>query len=121
MEFLQYLLHLLTKCDVLNREIYSIMSLNNSWALGLLQKVLTSYAGELLKRLPKTSGGQTSFSGPLTGSEWQIKLSEAEETVACNILHTAAYCANTANTLEKAIQRDIQSVYADQVIILVFV
>ena len=33
----------------------------------------------------------------------------------CNICQTATYCATTARTLEKAIQRDIKQIYADQV------
>ncbi|GMH38305.1 hypothetical protein BSKO_06189 [Bryopsis sp. KO-2023] len=79
------------------------------------QKVLDAYCGELVKRLPKTATGQTSFAGPLLGSEWQIKLPEKEEEVVCSVLHTAAYCASTAGTLERAIQRDVQPMYADQV------
>lgn len=79
------------------------------------QRILTGYGNELLKRLPKTASGQTTFSGPLIGTEWQIKMSASEELVVCSILHTAAYCASTSMTMERAIQRDIQPSYADQV------
>ena len=70
---------------------------------------------ELKKRLPKTSGGLTTVTSPLLGDEWQIKLSTDEEHVVCNLLHTAAYCSETAHTLEKAIHREITPAYADQV------
>lgn len=35
--------------------------------------------------------------------------------MVCTICRTANYCATTARTLEKAIQRDIQQIYIDQI------
>ncbi len=58
-----------------------------------VQRVLSSYANELIKRLPKTAAGATSVPGPYAvGGDWHIRLSEEEEAVVCHILHTAEYC-----------------------------
>jgi hypothetical protein len=55
-------------------------------------QVLSGYAAELTKRLPRTAAGATSAAPPYTGSEWQIRLSEEEEVVVCHILATAEFC-----------------------------
>lgn len=57
-----------------------------------VQRVLSAYAGELLKRLPKTATGGTSAQPPYAGTDWHVKLPEEEEGVLCSILATAEYC-----------------------------
>lgn len=57
-----------------------------------VQRVLSAYAGELLKRLPKTAAGGTSAQPPYSGTEWHVRLPDEEEGVLCSILATAEYC-----------------------------
>jgi hypothetical protein len=57
-----------------------------------LQRVLSAYAGELLKRLPKTATGGTSAQPPYHGSDWHVRLPQEEEEVLAAILATAEYC-----------------------------
>jgi hypothetical protein len=54
--------------------------------------VLSAYAGELLKRLPKTATGGTSAQPPYHGSDWHVRLPQEEEEVLAAILATAEYC-----------------------------
>lgn len=54
--------------------------------------MLSSYAGELLKRLPKTAAGGTSAQPPYSGTDWHVRLPDEEEGVLCSILATAEYC-----------------------------
>lgn len=63
-----------------------------------MQRVLSSYAGELLKRLPKTAAGGTSAQPPYAGTDWHVRLPEEEEGVLCSILATAEYCRYRLNT-----------------------
>jgi hypothetical protein len=56
------------------------------------QRVLSSYAGELLKRLPKTMTGGTAAQPPYSGTDWHVRLPDEEESVLCSILATAEYC-----------------------------
>jgi hypothetical protein len=56
------------------------------------QRVLSAYAGELLKRLPKTATGGTSAQPPYHGSDWHVRLPQEEEEVLAAILATAEYC-----------------------------
>jgi hypothetical protein len=60
--------------------------------LPLHQRVLSAYAGELLKRLPKTATGGTSAQPPYHGSDWHVRLPQEEEEVLAAILATAEYC-----------------------------
>lgn len=57
-----------------------------------IQRVLSAYAGELLKRLPKTAAGGTSAQQPYGGTDWHVRLPEEEEAVLTCILATAEYC-----------------------------
>lgn len=57
-----------------------------------VQRVLSAYAGELLKRLPKTAAGGTSAQPPYSGTDWHVRLPDEEEGVLCSILATAEYC-----------------------------
>jgi hypothetical protein len=54
--------------------------------------VLSTYAGELLKRLPKTAAGGTAAQPPYSGTDWHVRLPDDEEGVLCSILATAEYC-----------------------------
>lgn len=58
----------------------------------LVQRVLSAYAGELLKRLPKTAAGGTSAQPPYLGTDWHVRLPQEEEEVLASILATAEYC-----------------------------
>jgi len=57
-----------------------------------LQRVLSAYAGELLKRLPKTATGGTSAQPPYSGTDWHVRLPDEEEAVLTSILATSEYC-----------------------------
>eukprot|EP00879_Flechtneria_rotunda_P024591 GHRR01026084.1.p1 GENE.GHRR01026084.1~~GHRR01026084.1.p1 ORF type:complete len:111 (-),score=36.19 GHRR01026084.1:521-853(-) len=57
-----------------------------------MQRVLSSYAAELLKRMPKTAAGGTSAQTPFNGTDWYVRLPDEEEGVLTCILATAEYC-----------------------------
>lgn len=75
---------------------------------GAFKRVLSSYAGELLKRLPKTAAGGTSAQPPYAGTDWHVRLPEEEEGVLCSILATAEYCRETTEGLGRMIARELQ-------------
>lgn len=77
--------------------------------------VLNAYAGELLKRLPKTANGLTSASPPWVGTDWHIRVPDEEEKLCCYILHTAEYCRETVEGLAAAIQKDIKPAFTQKV------
>ncbi|GAX83739.1 hypothetical protein CEUSTIGMA_g11164.t1 [Chlamydomonas eustigma] len=82
---------------------------------GIFHNLLDTYSAALLQRLPKTAAGQTSASLPLTGQDWFIRLTEAEELVVCRILKSAEFCRDTIEGLSAAIHKDVKPALADQV------
>lgn len=106
-------------CNVCVRQLHTVLVLYifTMHPCYGLQKVLYTYASELLKRLPKTATGGTSAAAPYLGTEWHVRMSEEDEGVVCNILATAEWCRETTEALATAIQKDIKAEYSDKVCI----
>eukprot|EP00879_Flechtneria_rotunda_P008030 GHRR01008412.1.p1 GENE.GHRR01008412.1~~GHRR01008412.1.p1 ORF type:complete len:961 (+),score=374.37 GHRR01008412.1:225-3107(+) len=75
---------------------------------GAFKRVLSSYAAELLKRMPKTAAGGTSAQTPFNGTDWYVRLPDEEEGVLTCILATAEYCRETTEALGRSIARELQ-------------
>eukprot|EP00878_Enallax_costatus_P033636 GHUV01037174.1.p1 GENE.GHUV01037174.1~~GHUV01037174.1.p1 ORF type:complete len:827 (+),score=323.16 GHUV01037174.1:597-3077(+) len=75
---------------------------------GAFKRVLSAYAGELLKRLPKTAAGGTSSQPPYSGTDWHVRLPEEEEAVLTCILATAEYCRETTEGLGRQIAKELK-------------
>eukprot|EP00775_Hariotina_reticulata_P007996 gene7996-8194_t len=82
---------------------------------GAFKRVLSAYAGELLKRLPKTATGGTSAQPPYSGTDWHVRLPDEEETVLTSILATSEYCRETTEGLGRLIAKELKPGLAEHV------
>ena len=69
------------------------------------QRVLTTYAGKLTARLPKTAGGTRQGPATTSSSEWQVKMDADEALIICNIICTAEYCQSCVGDLARFVAK----------------
>ncbi|KAG2492670.1 hypothetical protein HYH03_009085 [Edaphochlamys debaryana] len=83
----------------------------------LFRRVLSGYAADLMRRLPKTAAGTTTAqAAPVGGStDWYVRLSDEDERVVCCLLATAEFCRETVEGLAGALAKDVKPQFADRV------
>ncbi|KXZ52139.1 vps53 [Gonium pectorale] len=83
----------------------------------LFKRVLSGYASDLMRRLPKTAAGTTTATPAAVGgpTDWYIRLTEEDERVVCCLLATADFCRETVEGLAGALARDVRPQFADRV------
>nr|ADI46827.1 VPS53Df [Volvox carteri f. nagariensis] len=83
----------------------------------LFRRVLSGYAAELMRRLPKTAAGGTSANPAVVGgsTHWYVRLSEEDERVVCCLLATAEFCRDETKGLAGALAKAVEPHFADRV------
>ncbi|GLI62858.1 hypothetical protein VaNZ11_005587 [Volvox africanus] len=83
----------------------------------LFRRVLSGYAADLMRRLPKTATGSTHAVPSVVGGsmDWYVRLSEEDERVVCCLLATAEFCRETTEGLAGALAKDVKTQFADRV------
>nr|BCL66141.1 hypothetical protein [Volvox africanus] len=83
----------------------------------LFRRVLSGYAADLMRRLPKTATGSTHAVPAVVGGsmDWYVRLSEEDERVVCCLLATAEFCKETTEGLAGALAKDVKPQFADRV------
>nr|BCL66276.1 hypothetical protein [Volvox reticuliferus] len=83
----------------------------------LFRRVLSGYASDLMRRLPKTAAGTTNAVPAVVGGsvDWYVRLSEEDERVVCCLLATAEFCRDTTEGLAGALAKDVKPQFADRV------
>nr|ADI46829.1 VPS53Bf [Volvox carteri f. nagariensis] len=100
-----------------NKIFFRIRASLTRCSKNLFRRVLSGYAAELMRRLPKTAAGGTSANPAVVGgsTHWYVRLSEEDERVVCCLLATAEFCRDTTEGLGGALAKDVKPHFADRV------